>query len=342
MNTPDLLAGPRGRRLCWIGVVEQAFQRRHRYEDWELGREAELRIVKAELDRLVAQSDLSEFSELHEITLLELFADTVDSARYWQNPDEIDVLLAAPELVDALTPVASTLAAIFVSSWFDDHLALDGQVYVDWSAKGDGPPTLKGAAEILRLWKRGADSRGRWGSPPIAGFSLNEAMTMKKPLPMLATTTQHRPALGAVGLLLQEDSCGMSTATCRPVSPCTSARIFEIDGRDSWRELVESYPVDVTAGVASSWNMASGLTVRWLLPDWSLVAEDYDVIHLPATRYLELSGSVIWLSGGACTLIAGWNPDESFWLNDMLELTGLPSDWESVELSLSRQWSPCL
>ena len=86
----ELLSGPRGRRLCWSALDAQSFQRTgrcelHRIEDGGRGR------VLPALQRVIAETDLGRFASSGDVVgFLELASDSVDRARYWQEPDEVD------------------------------------------------------------------------------------------------------------------------------------------------------------------------------------------------------------------------------------------------------------
>ncbi len=49
--------------------------------------------------------------------LLECVADSVEAARYWQDPDELDIALADPRLEAALAQVAKLIAAAPAAKW---------------------------------------------------------------------------------------------------------------------------------------------------------------------------------------------------------------------------------
>lgn len=288
---------------------------------------------------MIGETNFSALKTLEEVKVLELFATAVDSARYWQEPDEIDVLLTNRELSELLRPVEEALRSNPISNWLAEDIALGKQVYVDWSAVGSAPPVLSGTATILQRWTETADHLGGWWSPPLWAPTLDEASRMAKPRPMLTKTSRGSASLGAIGLLLEEDNFGTPGATCRPVTPTARPRVFEIASAERWRELVERHPIDVTKG-HTAWSLASGRSGQWLLPDWSRIAEEFDVIHLPAARYLALSGVPIELGSSAASLIAGWNPDESFWLNDVLVVDGPPTEWEADSSNPPRGWHP--
>lgn len=281
--------------------------------------------------------------------LLECVADAVDSARYWQEPDELDVALGDPRLVAALAPVAARIAAAPAASWWSAGLDLDSQVFVVKRVEGAGTrPVFHGARQVLEIGRDqvtgpGTRHRGRWvndawWSFPSWSILLKDLERYGPHPPIVAATTRSRPGLGAVSLLLEEDSLGSPTALCWPVRPTRPVRVVEIDDADAWLDLVRRYGIDVTGKRIANWSQASGLDCRWLLPDWSAVADDYDAIHLTVTGYLRCSGRALPIDAGAATFLAGWDPDASFWLTDVLEAGRTPERWRAERPGDARQW----
>lgn len=115
--------------------------------------------------------------------LLAGLAEAVNSARYWQEPDETDELLLQRPVVTALGPAAALLSGSLAAWLRPNSVALDRQCFVQWT---DGqqlqPPSFTGAGEKLARWKAStlADERqaadrprdpaalwsGRWWSTP--------------------------------------------------------------------------------------------------------------------------------------------------------------------------------
>jgi hypothetical protein len=155
---------------------------------------------------------------------------------------------------------------------------------------------------------------------------------------MIAATTRPCPQLGAIGLLLQEDTFGTPAALCWPVRAKAQVRSYEIDTPDHWIELLDGYGIDVTGQRRAQWSQATGLDTYWLLPDWSALAEDYDVVHLTMNGYLATSGRALGVNPENATFVAGWNPDTSYWLTDVLEICGSPLPWEATEHNSARHW----
>jgi hypothetical protein len=71
-----------------------------------------------------------------------------------------------------------------------------------------------------------------------------------------------------------------------------------------------------------------------VVPDWAAVAERYDAVHLTYAGYLSSAGLAIPVEDpaddSARSLIAGWNPDATYWLTDLADV-GVPVEWLCVE-----------
>jgi hypothetical protein len=323
----SLIAGPRGRRLCW-----------------------------AVLDRLDGSPGLSPFSmwhfrqdprglsktlesslsiDLHRLAvlgndewLLNCVAESVNAARYWQDPDELDLALADPRFTDPLGRVAEAIAASPTTSWWSSGVDPENQIYLHWPDDGELIPRLAGADVILRNWREAVTAHGSWWWSVPLWLRLRGAEPYESQRPKVAVTTRSLPYLGAVGLLLEEDSSGTPETQCWSVRSRHLPRTFEIDSASDWLELVDLFGIDVTRSVGDAWRFATGLEGPWLLPDWSSVAEDYDVVHLTINGYLTVSGRPLSLDSNHATFLAGWSPDRSYWLTDVLELSGLAVPWE--------------
>ena len=90
---------------------------------------------------------------------------------------------------------------------------------------------------------------------------------------------------------------------------------------------MDRYPLDVSKSRRHDWWRATGRAARWLIPDYAAVAADWDAVHVSVAGYLTTAGIAIPAGDGACTMLAGWDPDATWWLNDVLSLTSPPEDW---------------
>jgi len=105
-------------------------------------------------------------------------------------------------------------------------------------------------------------------------------------------------------------------ATVWSVQVAAEARVLEITGPDGWQHLTERFGRDVTGthdGEWRHWGQADG---PWRLPDWELVMDHYDGIHITIGGYIASCGRALPVTGGY-TMLAGWVPDATLWLRDM-------------------------
>jgi hypothetical protein len=378
----ELLAGPRGRRLCFelVGRDDDGV----RQEDcpgWDaLGYESAAvgsGQLAAELASLVSRADLDAIaSGSDEAGLLALVAVPVGDAMYWQPPWDWDLALAEPAMADVLAPVARAVTRAPAARWWSSPADRDRQQYVQFLAQDaarerddDPTPALSGAAGRVADWladtledERRAVERPADPSAPYSGYWWSTPA-----LSGLVTTTRSLPGLGAIGLELVEDGMGWTDARCWPLRPRPDARVYEIHGPEDWTGLVTRYPLDVSKARRHDWWDVTGWAGTWLIPDFSTVAADYDAVHLTVGGYLTTAGRGLAVpgdggpgdgspgdgstasgSGGrlsgyasalreaaAGTLLAGWNPDETYWLADVLKPAGPSSRWTATESAIS-------
>lgn len=129
-------------------------------------------------------------------------------------------------------------------------------------------------------------------------------------------TTRSLGEFGPAGVWLVEDDMGWERAVTHRVAAPAGARVYEIDGPDAWAALCRTYPLEVTEQKRHDWYSTTGRDGRWVVPDWSAVAVDHDAVHLTAAAYLTSAGTAVPVDDGVASVIAGWNPDETYWLSD--------------------------
>jgi hypothetical protein len=324
VDSSAVLAGPRGRRFC----AELAC--RGHDESWRAYVEAALSPADDGARRRFVDALRDKVVDVDEHTLLARLADAVTFARYWQPPDDEDALLADPRTVEALRPVADAVMGSPAWRWWTAPLELQSQAHVQWTGRyATDPPRLTGAADGLRTWRRetvederhaqerpddpAAPVSGRWWSTPAEG--------------RLVVTSRARPGLGATQLLLVEDDAGWTEAQVSPMRPAPGARVYEIDRPQAWMDLVARHPLEVSRSRRHDWWRTTGQVGRWYVPDWHAVAADHDGVHLTVAAYLATAGRALDIDGG-CTVLAGWDPDATVWLTDVLVPAGQPVVWE--------------
>lgn len=129
-------------------------------------------------------------------------------------------------------------------------------------------------------------------------------------------------------LVWQEDSLGLREASIWTVEPTPTPRVWEIDGPEAWVRLVDRYPLDVTNGRRHDWYKTTGRTGTWFIPDWAAVAADWDAVHLSVAGYLTTATRALVVADGeAATMLAGWNPDQAWWLTGILATKPSADTW---------------
>ncbi len=347
----ELLAGPRGRRLCfelvnpwpergpfppspgWLGVSFGAAG-------------ASPQQLAAELAGLAAAADLTALAAATEETsILAPLRGSVDAAMYWQPPDEVDQALAEPRVAEALGPVARAVSGWPAAAWWSSSLSRPSQQFVEvldpeW-ARGGGPK-LAGAAGALTAWRASVVAREREAATlpadPAAPYSGHWWSTPAHA--GLVVTSRALPGLGALGLELIEDAPGWHEAACWQLLASDQARVYEIGGPQDWSRLVARYPLDVSKSRRHDWWRVTGWAGAWVIPDYAAVAADFDAIHVTVGGYLTTAGRALALAdqagaggfaSGARTVLAGWAPDATYWLADVLTSSSPPERWLNRE-----------
>lgn len=305
LSVDDLLAGPRGRRLC----LELAGPPRP------------------------TSLDLSAESVSLALTA------SVDAARYWQAPDERDRALAAPSARDALLPVAELLVASSATSWWTAPLDVDDlhdvEMLDDEAPSARAP--LTDVAGRLSRWRaeHTAEEAQHIGSDRglehVVGGAWWSTPTGASPV----VTSPTIPSLGPAGLSYPEDSFGWSRARTRRLNARQPVRADEIDGPEDLARLVARFPLDVSRSRRGCWWETTGVDTTWVMPDWEAMSHELDAVHLTVRGYLTTAGRAVPVTGGVVTststVLAGWSPGETIWLTDVLTPAGPPVTWQRRE-----------
>ncbi|MBH0007882.1 hypothetical protein [Salinibacterium sp. SWN1162] len=364
MDAHAVLAGPRGRRLC-LAIVRQAPREEFpeiAVFDWLLHWAAHQRekargqggaifgwglpdpLPDPTVEEIVEALEaipLSSLPALSSADLLEALADSVDSARCWHEPDGTDELLADARLRPALERIAEQVVAWPATAWWSEPLAAEQwavqfrDAYLQRSAPTE--PAL-----VFEQWSTAAieeeqSYRQLFSDDPTAETS---GTWWSRPPGALAMSTSARGESGPVGVWLIEDRMDEEPADVRRVGWAHAARIFEIVDAESWAQLCRSYPFDVSESRRHVWYLTTGRVGKWMTPDWSLVARDFDAVHLSVAAYLSAAGTAIPVNSDTASVIAGWNPDATYWLTDVEDGERAESSW--VRDEETRRWRPLL
>ena len=303
VDAGDLLLGPRGRRLC------------HEYQ------------------QLAGASPSSLSAAVDGRAAFQAVAEACAWAMYWQPPHRADVQLESGPGLAGIQAAAEALASSPATSWWSSPLdAGDQHLVVFDAAESAQEPPLTGLREAVDTLEgvhahsesfedsagRPVDWRivsGAWWSAPIATPGAQTARSVgQPPLP--------------VGLVWVEDAFEWTAATSWQVRPVSEVRVLELRGPQDWVELVGRYPLEVT-GTAKrgDWWRTTGRDGRWAMPDWPAVADDWDAVHLTVAGYLTTAGRALPVDGDLATVLAGWPPDATFWLADVLSVAAGPARW---------------
>lgn len=251
--------------------------------------------------------------------LFEALRLAVDRARYWQPPDGEDVLGATPAMRPGLLGVARTLAASPLTGWWTRRVDLTDQWMVEFedeAPKRPPPPS----EEILARWRSAVDldeERAPRERPSDSSRNFSGPWWSIPPRALVTTTGGWDGHL-TVGVHLIEDRIRDVARPPRRAHSAGAPAVYEVDGPGAWAHLCRLFPLEVTASRRHDWYRATGIDGRWVIPDWSRVAELWAGIHLNLHGYLTTAGSAIRVAHGLHTVLAGWNPDETFWFRSVV------------------------
>lgn len=294
-------------------------------------------------------------------------SEVIAGAMYWQPPQPEDVIAADPAMVDVLRPWAEVIIdSGLLDAWsvgpdFDDlwELTWDdsdhtGDIPSRLSAEpaalmsgADSAPPSDAAAAALRAWSAEVASseneyRQEFAKDPRTAGSGEWWST---PAHELVTTTGTWPSGEPIGLSLVEDDFGLSRARACRLRLRDTFSVFIVDRPEQWAALCRKYPLDVTAQRRQVWFEATGRRGRWVIPDWSRAAEDCDGVYVSLAGYLRTAGAVVDVGDAdrlpetagrpavgdtddrIASLMAGWNPDTTYWLTDAVAGITEVVDW---------------
>ncbi|MDA8062495.1 MAG: hypothetical protein M0T80_08735 [Actinomycetota bacterium] len=320
----SLLVGPRGRRLCRELLVGGGFLGPLRMEVRRGKAAGDPDRLARELAGTVRRTDLHALGAAAEPTaFLGALGQTVSSAMYWQEPDETDAALAGPLVRDALRPVAEAVASAPGVSWWTGPVASEDQYQVVFPGQSEPEPPGDPHEALVRWRAETVADEGAALERPADPTAAWSGRWWSTPAPSeLPASTRTLGAPGSVGLSLVEDGADWTTAPCRLLRPRPGSSGFEVGSSEDWSKLVAHYPLLVPRSRRHDWHRTTGQDhLDWAIPDYLAVAEDYDAIHLSVAGYLTTSGRALG-TGESSTVLAGWDPDQTWWLTDNLQPPG--------------------
>ncbi|MBG6192440.1 hypothetical protein IWX64_003412, partial [Arthrobacter sp. CAN_A212] len=88
-------------------------------------------------------------------------------------------------------------------------------------------------------------------------------------------------------------------------------------------------PMNVTASRRHDWFRCTTRDGEWVIPDWEKVSERWDAVHVTVLAYLSSANRALQIDANTSTVLAGWNPDTTIWLTDVVrEWDGPRQHWQ--------------
>lgn len=362
-----LMAGARGRRLLWEFAIASEEQLQPEFAEHPLRAAMFYAAHRVSVERGesvglfgmdepgVPDISVEEIARLLDVASLvtptaallqHALVRSVDYARYWQEPDGEDTLLALPAFAAPLERVARHLADSGLADWWMDPVDLRNQFKVEFDQHdpvGKSQAPDDDALGILQDWRGAvlateARDAAEMSSTPLGSFS---GEWWSKPSSRLPSTTGVFPDREPVGLSCVEDGFGWEQASVRFTSVPPAAKVLEIATAEDWTRLCREHGIEVTAHKRHDWYLATGRDGAWMIPDWLAVARDYDGVHLGIGAYLALAGQCLDIDEKYASVIAGWDPDQTFWFTDELRCYGPAKEWFCLDASNEdARWVP--
>lgn len=353
-----LMSGPRGRRLLLEYAVrsEQLHDSRQRgdsfalgvfYASYELdpGKGTSVKLfgpgaadvgmienLAVSADEVARRLDSISLAGANSTLLRDCLAASCDNARYWQEPDGTDVLAATDSMMRSLTRVAEHVASSHCTSWWRQPVQRNEQWSTTWEGDFDASPSIDPIG-LLRSTRAGIIEEERTAhierpADPTANWSGD---WWSSPAAALTSSTRLLDGTSPANLWFVEDSFGWDHAQTIKVKIPREANIYEIDSADAWASLCKRFPIEVTAQVRHDWYRTTGRAGMWVMPDWLRVAEHYNAVHLQVQAYLCAAGTAIPITEHTASVIAGWNPDQTYWFTPEIAWSGDAVRWERRE-----------
>jgi hypothetical protein len=336
IDPETLLAGPRGRRVCWALMSREGagWWREQAPESDGPARLAQ--VLSAQVDRV----DVDAIANASDpFVLWEALEDSVYAARYWQEPDACDRRLGHPDVSSVLRPVAEAVGCAVAAEWWATPVnPAQCEVIFDLPAvSARSGPVAAGSA--LADWKERtvADELRSADRPDDPRAPYSGAWWSTPALSGLVHSTRPIGSRGPVGLSLVEDAGAWIAADVRALQVHPAASVLEIGGPNDWLDLVDRYPLVVPRSRRHDWWRATGEDGHWVIPDYQSAAADYDGIHLSVAGYLSTAGRALHAEDFD-TVLAGWDPDETWWLTDAVTPDGPRTRWCLDDESLPIRW----
>jgi hypothetical protein len=263
---------------------------------------------------------------------LALLTSVARAAEQWEPP-------LPDDQAELLRPLAEAVASAPAASWWWEPADLRNQRWVGCDhhrtlARGGDVAGAVEAAEEDAAAEEQAMARDRALAPPGRRGGAEVIVTgtwWSGPLGGTVWTSRGNIGdLPAVGLACAEDPLGEEEFEVWAVGIDPAARVYEVHEPGDWGRLAATHPKDVTASRRHDWSRWTGREGQWILPDWRSVAAQWDGVHVSVAGYLSTAGMAVDIGGGAATLLAGWDADQTLWLRDVFTGTRQLTTWHGT------------
>jgi hypothetical protein len=263
---------------------------------------------------------------------LALLASVARAAEQWEPP-------LPDDQAELLRPLAEAVASAPAASWWWEPADLRNQRWVGCDhhrtlARGGDVAGAVEAAEEDAAAEDQAMARDRALAPPGRRGGAEVIVTgtwWSGPLGGTVWTSRGNIGdLSAVGLACAEDPLGEEEFEVWAVGIDPAARVYEVHEPGDWGRLAATHPKDVTASRRHDWSRWTGREGQWILPDWRSVAAQWDGVHVSVAGYLSAARMAVEIGGGAATLLAGWDADQTLWLRDVFTGTRQLTTWHGT------------
>lgn len=257
-------------------------------------------------------------------------ADSVAHAMYWQEPDETDICLADSDMYAPLERIASHICDSKAIAWWSNPVDYNDQWEVRWVEDGQevsGEPSSV-SSQVLKQWER---SMQQWETTHKPDLSLPVDQLpggeWHSTPPFLLHQSSRSILDAPLGLYCEEDGRCLSEARAYRLNVgAYEDKVFEIRSEQDWKYLCQTYPLEVATSRRAVWVPTTGQDLSWVMPNWKQVAADYAGVHLTVEAYLSCAGKALPI-GNQASVIAGWNPDTTYWFDSAIRADAEPYSW---------------
>ncbi len=314
-------------------------RRPRRSKRWQ---EAAQEKARAVIAAAVRRGEWRELVERDELGLLADLAGSTYGFGFGGGDEAVWGLTALAK--EELRPVAEALVTAPGAAKWWDPAALADQRFLDW----DDYPRVTGPAveQAVRDGMRAERARNEEGlrsprPPERPGTRIGARWWSAPGFAELTWTTSAVGDVSAIALghfidtLWPFEETGLTVWSLQ-IAP--HAKVLEITEPTGWQALVARFPRDVTGTHDGEWRYWGGVPGPWLLPDWELVMEHYDGVHVTIGGYLASCGLALPVVDGY-TMLAGWIPGATLWMHDLAAASrplgrwhGHPQylDWDAI------------